>query len=149
MVLGLGAGCDLDRRPTETAPTPTAPDDGDSQLVATVTAELLELAALVARTRADHPGLVPATEHLRALHAAHLELLGSEAGVAPAAPRSPAKPGAALSALRARERRARSQLADWSVAAESGALARLLASMSAGVAQQLAAWPARTSASGS
>jgi hypothetical protein len=38
-----------------------------------------------------------------------------------------------------REERAQRRLADWAVEARSGALARLLASMSAGVAQQLAA----------
>ena len=41
--------------------------------------------------------------------------------------------------IRLRELQARARLADWSVAAESGALARLLASMSAGVASHLAA----------
>ena len=44
--------------------------------------------------------------------------------------------------MRAAVQQGQRRLADWSVAAESGALARLLASMSAAVAQHLVALPA-------
>jgi hypothetical protein len=53
-----------------------------------------------------------------------------------------AGPAEALRRVRAAEQQAQRRLADWSVAAESGALARLLASMSAAVAQHLVALPA-------
>ena len=48
----------------------------------------------------------------------------------------------ALRLLRTRELRAQRRLVDSSLAAASGALARLLASMSAGIAQQVATLPA-------
>ena len=79
---------------------------------------------------------------LAARHAAHVEALDGE----PFAGRSPAVsvggPAEALRRVRAAEQQAQRRLADWSVAAESGALARLLASMSAAVAQHLVALPA-------
>ena len=76
------------------------------------------------------------------LHAAHLAALAGR----PAAGGSPVPafdgPDEALGRVRVREQQAQRRLAAWSVAAESGALARLLASMSAGVAQHLAQLPA-------
>ena len=145
--LGVGvgalAGCDLD--PDGSAPQPSAGADPDSGLVDTVLAELRALSVLVSGVGAAHPGLQRTMTGLRELHVAHREALGDEPAEEPAGdahldPRTGA--AQALDLVRSRERRAQGRLADWSVAAQSGALARLLACMSAGVAQHLAALPA-------
>ena len=119
----------------------TPPEDPDTALVDEVLADLGELAALVAAGSRFAPLRAP-MRALAALHAAHVEALDGE----PVAGRSPgvgfAGPAEALRRVRAGEQQAQRRLADWSVAAESGALARLLASMSAGVAQHLVALPA-------
>jgi hypothetical protein len=119
----------------------TPPEDPDTALVDEVLDGLGELAALVAAGERFAPLRAP-MRALAALHAAHLEALDGE----PVAKRSPgvrfAGPAEALRRVRAAEQQAQRRLADWSVAAESGALARLLASMSAAVAQHLVALPA-------
>ena len=119
----------------------TPPEDPDTALVDEVLTDLGELAALVAAGARFAPLREP-MRALAALHAAHVEALDGE----PVAGRSPgvrfAGPAEALRQVRAGEQQAQQRLADWSVAAESGALARLLASMSAGVAQHLVALPA-------
>jgi hypothetical protein len=116
-------------------------EDPDAALVDEVLADLGELAALVAAGSRFAPLRAP-MRALAALHAAHLEALDGE----PAGQQSPgvrfAGPAEALRQVRVREQQAQRRLADWSVAAESGALARLLASMSAGVAQHLVVLPA-------
>ena len=116
-------------------------EDPDAALVDEVLADLGELAALVAAGARFAPLRAP-MRTLAALHAAHVEALDGE----PFAGRSPGVrftgPAEALRRVRAGEQQAQRRLADWSVAAESGALARLLASMSAGVAQHLAVLPA-------
>lgn len=119
----------------------TPPEDPDAALVDEVLADLGELAGLVAAAATFAP-LRASMRALTALHAAHLEALDGE----PAAGKSPGVgftgPAEALRRVRAAEQRAQRRLADWSVASESGALARLLASMSAAVAQHLVALPA-------
>ena len=76
---------------------------------------------------------------LEDLHVAHRAVL-TEDPVSPATRPAPSGSVAKVERLvRRREGSAQRQLADWSIAAESGALARLLASMSAAIAQQLAA----------
>jgi hypothetical protein len=126
-------------QPSGEASTP--PEDPDTALVDEVLAGLGELAALVAAGARFAPLRAP-MRALAALHAAHLEALDGE----PVAGRSPgvrfAGPAEALRRVRAAEQQGQRRLADWSVAAESGALARLLASMSAAVAQHLVALPA-------
>ena len=126
---------------TVTGEASTPPEDPDAALVDEVLAGLGELAALVAAGARFAPLRAP-MRALAALHAAHLEALDGE----PVAGRSPgirfAGPAEALRRVRAAEQQAQRRLADWSVAAESGALARLLASMSAAVAQHLVALPA-------
>lgn len=155
--VGALAGCDLDpdssgpERAAQPTTEPSAyPDaDPDSGLVDTVLAEIRDLTGLVSSVGAAHPGLRGAMTGLRDLHLAHREALADElgdeqtdepAGGGQLDPRT--GPKEALALVRGRERRTQSRLADWSVAAESGALARLLACMSAGVAQQLVVLPA-------
>ena len=77
------------------------------------------------------------------LHDAQAAALDAAPSTASATSPGPtfADPAAALRAVQRREQRLEKRLVDWSVAARSGALARLLAAMSAGVAQHLAVLP--------
>jgi hypothetical protein len=151
-LLGLTtAGCSLDRpsdapRRAASAAAPAVADvDPDAVLVDDVLAELTSLGALSASVAQRFPRLREPARALVDLHAAHREALGDEVAAGPAedvgeSPR-PEDATAALRLLRTRELRAQRHLVDWSVAAESGALARLLAAMSAGIAQQVATLP--------
>jgi hypothetical protein len=78
---------------------------------------------------------------LAKVHRAHLEALGSSERPDRPGPRRAADADAALALVQRREQRLRGLLADRAVEAQSGRLARLLASMSAAVAQQLAVLP--------
>lgn len=142
-LLGLGAatGCDLD--PPAKAPSGSgspASGDPDTALVEEVVAELTRLTGLVTAVAAAYPRLGPRMTDLRDLHVAHRRALGDEPGPVQGsgADLAGTGPEQALRLVSDHERRAQNLLADWSVRAESGALARLLASMSAGVAQRLA-----------
>jgi hypothetical protein len=142
---GLAAltGCDLDDLDPRGSDDPTpagasgAPVDADQQLVDEVSAELIRLGAVIGAAQRRFPKLRTRTAPFRTLHAAHLDALGSGAAPPPVTGVLTTA-GAALQDIRTQESRLQRRLADWSVAAESGALARLLASMSAAVAQQLA-----------
>jgi hypothetical protein len=117
------AGCDSDTDEPASAPTPTADPDGDL-----VDAVLEELGGAY---RLAVAGGFP---KLTALHRAHIEALD---GTPPTA-----APGhATADAVRRNEKRIRALLVESAVAAESGALARLLASMSAALAQHLTTLP--------
>ena len=165
--LAAVSACDLDR--PDDAPSlqagsragsrassaQAAPDDDpDGALVDEVLVELAELTALVTGVGARFPALAAPMRALGDLHDAHREALdaGSDTGpdTGPVTGRSPAKaysgPADALLRVRSRERVAQRRLSDWAVAARSGALARLLACMSAGVAQQLVVLPATAGA---
>ncbi|QWF24033.1 hypothetical protein KM427_10270 [Nocardioides sp. LMS-CY] len=116
-LLGV-SGCGQD------APAPLRPaaaGDPDEALVDEAVARITATAA--------KSGRVP---QLTAMHAAHLAALEAEAPVAAAASRRQ---------LRRAERDLQEFLEDAAVRAESGPLARLLASMSASVSQHLAALP--------
>jgi hypothetical protein len=126
---------------TSSAPASSAGDDPDAALVDEVLGELAQLSSLVAGAARIAP-LRASMRALGELHAAHREALGDERGTEPPARRGFPGPAEALRQVRAQEQRAQRRLADSSVAAESGALARLLASMSAAVAQQVATLPA-------
>ncbi|GAA4690053.1 hypothetical protein [Nocardioides conyzicola] len=96
---------------------PASADDPDGSLVDEVVARITATAALAGRV----PGLV-------AMHTAHLDALDAE----------PPVPGrAALPRLRRSEQQLQRFLVGAAMTAESGQLARLLASMSAAVSQQL------------
>lgn len=142
------AGCDLDppaADPPSSPTTPTTSDDPDSVLVDAVIAELDELVALVTEAAERRPLLAPELAAFAALHQAHRQVLPERDGDV-AAPRITGSPRDVGDLVRNREHQTQSRLADWAVAAESGALARLLASMSAGVAAHLAATGLRGSA---
>jgi hypothetical protein len=137
------AGCDLGDPSSEdpasapaTSPEPADPDDPDAGLVDDVVDDIVATQLLVESIRRRHNSLRRPLGELARVHQAHLAVLGSE-------PRSGRRPprargaGEALSLLRARELRHQRLLADRAVAAQSGRLARLLASMSAAIAQQL------------
>lgn len=139
---GLAAlsGCDLDPRDEDstTAATMVAPVDADQTLVDEVVTELTRMVSLLASVQARFPRLRATTRQLRSLHAAHLDALAAD-GAELASTDGLTTAAAALRDIRVQEVRLQLRLADWSVTAESGTLARLLASMSAAVAQQLAA----------
>lgn len=112
----MASGCGRD---TPSPLRPAAATDPDEALVDEVVDRIAGTAA--------RSGRVP---ELTGMHAAHLAALDAEAPVATAAPRAQ---------LRRAERELRDYLEDAAMRADSGPLARLLASMSASVAQHLAA----------
>lgn len=140
-LLGLVAvaGCDLDdldprSEPAPSVdPTPSAPaQDADAALVDGVVAELsAALAAAAAVGRPDRADFRP----LVRLHRRHLAELEADGAEPAAGPR-----GSASEVLQ-REQQLQQRLVEAAVAAGSGELARVLASMSAAVAQQLAVLP--------
>lgn len=148
MLVGLVAvaGCDLDDLdPTsESAPGSggsAPPQDADSDLLEDVTTTTDAVLMLVAALRRRHPALAGTLRPLGEMHVAHRTALGGPERSASHPPMTTRGPAAALALVRDRELRFQRQLADWSVAARSGPLARLLAAMSAAVAQQLAVLP--------
>jgi hypothetical protein len=120
------AGCDDhtdgSRKP-RSGPTPSG--DPDADLVDGV------LHALAGAERAAVAGGFAA---LAVMHRAHIEALDGS-------PPSAAPGKATAAAVRRTEQRLQSLLVESAVAADSGALARLLASMSAAVAQRLTTLP--------
>jgi hypothetical protein len=119
------------------ATSATEPAAADPDQVALDRAVAITTDLLLALEEAP-PGLDPAGR-LAALHAAHLEALldATGASATPTVP-VPAGPPLTPARLRRRELQAQSELARLAVAAESGALARVFASMSAGIAAALA-----------
>jgi hypothetical protein len=115
--------------------------DPDTALVDRVLTELGELSGLVA-AGARYASLRTPLRALGELHAAHIEALDGERTVGEAPAVAFAGPADALRRVRAREQQGQRRLAGWAVAAESGTLARLLASMSAAVAQHVVVLPA-------
>ena len=119
--LALGAAGLLSVSACGSAP-PAAPGDAtaDETLVEEVVAQITATATVAAG--------VP---RLAALHAAHLEALGAPAPAVSGATATDAQ-------VRTAERGLQRHLVDAALRAESGPLARLLASMSAAISQQLA-----------
>ena len=149
LLLGLGAvaGCDLDPSPGDAGRSRPGTLDPDATLVRDVLAEIAAMAGLVSSVGAAHPPLGEPMAALGRLHAAHAAALGAQPSTGPSTARA-TTPGATLANARAalrevrrREQHLEDRLVASSVAARSGALARLLASMSAGVAQHLAVLP--------
>lgn len=132
-------GCEGDGSGRRSSPVPrtAASADPDSALLEVVGRELDELVALVAAASRRAPGAAADLAGLAALHRAHRAVLPAGEPTRHRA-RLAGPPRAVVRQVVARERRARDRLADWAVAAQSGALARLLASMSAAVSQELA-----------
>lgn len=147
LLLGVGAlgACDADLSGGGSGGSgPTPAGDPDRDLVDAVLADLGQVTDLVTATAAAHPRLREPLASLRALHLAHAEALGGPASTPGAGAQSdrPAASSAAMAAVHAQEVRLQRRLVEAAVHAESGALARLLASMSAAVTQQLAVLPA-------
>lgn len=119
------------------AVSPTAPAvDADSDLVATVLDEVTATGALATAVGTTVPALAGAATRLARLHEAHATELG---GADPAdAPVVPTARAAALQSLTRAEARLQDRLVEAAGRAESGALAQVLASMAAAVAQQRA-----------
>ena len=116
------AGCDddADLPVPPPSPTPDADADADERLVDEVLAEIVA----VWRLAGSRPALA-------AMHEAHIAALEGEIDVEPVRRRVD------VTTLRTREKRLQSTLVSAAMAADSGRLARLLASMSAAVSQQL------------
>lgn len=147
LTLGIGgvlavAGCDLGGAdPAPGAPSTTPPADPDAALVDDVLAELSSAADLADAVGSRFPRLTETMTALRRLHEAHIAALDGTPATDTGAVRVPATAPAALVTVRRREQRLQRRLVEAAVAAESGPLARLLASMSAAVSQQLADHP--------
>ena len=142
VVVALTAGCDAENE--DSAPPGSgvpSEADLDGALVDEVLADLAAITGLVAAVGDRFPRLVVPMSGLRAMHEAHTEALEGTASTDPGSAGLPATPAAALGDVRRREQRLRSRLVQSAVAARSGALARLLASMSAAVNQRLATLP--------
>ena len=145
VLVGLTAtGCELDPprdEPAGSGATPgsedDAPDDPDSQLVRRVVDDLTSALALAGGIARAHRPLAAAVAPWRELHAAHLEALEEDGRARPQRVAGP--PPALRDRLRREETALQRRLAEAAVSARSGALASLLATMSAAVAQQLAA----------
>ncbi len=129
--LVVASGCDADPAPAEgRRAEPTAPPvDADAELVDQVAEHIAKASAAVAAARKESSQLRRSLRPLQRLHAEHLAVL--EVRAEPDAGQPAARD------VRAAETALQRQLADAAVRAESGALAQLLASMSAAVAQQL------------
>ncbi|MQW76582.1 hypothetical protein GHK92_11900 [Nocardioides sp. dk4132] len=147
-------GCDLDDLDPRPVPAPAGtgtgsvsePDD-DAALVDAAVGSIVTTLAVVESVRGD-ASLRRAVRELDRLHRAHLEELDPEGGVRSCGPDDGCpetlggpdgvgRPG--RRALIAQEQAHRATLADLAGRAASGALASVLASMSAAVAQRLAA----------
>jgi hypothetical protein len=135
------AGCDLGGSGPASSPTPPAGSaDPDAELVEAVKDDIVATSVLVDALGRRHGSLRRPLAELARVHEAHLEVLGSRepTGERPPRTRSAAE---ALALLRKRELRHQRLLADHALSARSGRLARVLASMSAAIAQQLTLLP--------
>jgi len=151
LVLLATTGCELatDRPgagPTTGSPTGRTPgsttsdpaEDPDAALVEEVRTEIAGIAALVVAAGRGRPAVRRRLRGYRRLHDRHLGALPGDPGRA-RRERVSGPDAVVLRRVAAGESRLQRRLADAAVAAESGPLASLLASMSAAVAQQLAA----------
>jgi hypothetical protein len=146
-VAGLVTGCSADdsadRDDAPEGPAALAPD------VAVATRALAEIRAVrtaVTRTQARFPATRALLGPVAAMHVAHERTLvdavpdRANTSTAPAPYAVPLRRAAALRGLAAREQRLHDTLDGLSLRARSGDFARLLASMGAGLGQQLAGW---------
>jgi hypothetical protein len=110
--------------------------DADTALVAQVVEELSQARARVLAQRRAHPPLADRLRPLERLHARHAAELGGLVDVP--AVRAERRRGRVLARVADTEARLQERLVAHAVAADSGALALLVASMAAGVAQERA-----------
>ena len=142
--------CDVDDLGPRSEPAPSGgaaggptepPADADEVLVEEVVADLMAMHAS-AQLTTQAPDVRRAINGFAALHLAHLEALEAPLADAPTGPPSRTRSRSeALRALRRHELKHQRRLEDACLAATSGSLARLFASMSAAVAQRLSALP--------
>lgn len=116
--------------------------DADAGLVAEARAALASQVASLAGIVERHRGLSGLVQPLRLAHTAHLEVLGGAAPSGEVAVTKDRSSAAAVARVRREEAALQKTLADLAGRATSGQLARALASMSASIAQHLAAMPA-------
>lgn len=156
-LLAVTSACDLG--PLDGADTEsdgphggTAHTDPDDRLLADARARISAAAGLVEATTSAHPGLAGPLADLGALHATHAAALGGEpenpeedpapspaptSGATTTGPQVPDVARTALTHVLTEERTLADALAIGAREAHSGQFARLLATMSAGVAQQV------------
>ena len=138
------AACEIDPPAREGGTSPaTAPPPPDSELVATVVAALARARAVLEAATAAVPSLEARLEALGVAHAEHLHVL---VGAVPAADLPepvtvsvPPRILPALAAVRRSEQRLLRTVREACVAAASGDLARVLASIAASTSQHSAA----------
>lgn len=146
------SGCSSDSSPAEPTPSsggptpppesdadggePTLPTTPDSELVAQVRDELSRARARVQANRRVHPSLAARLRTTERLHARHASKLGGLVPVEGTSATAEKRLATVLPRLGAAESGLERRLVRASVAAESGALALLLAAMAAGVAQE-------------
>jgi hypothetical protein len=132
--LAVVTGCDGEARSGEprSEQTTAPPVDADAELVDLVSERITTAWAVVSSARKQGPEPRRSLRPLQRLHEAHLSVLEKT-------PRTGTQPVARD--VRAAETTLQRQLTDAAVRAESGALAKVLASMAAAVAQQLAVLP--------
>lgn len=144
LLLPLAASaCDIDPPMREDASgEPVAQPPEDSALVSTVVTAVSDAADVVTAAGDVAPALADRLGALAQVHAAHLDLLVGAVPDAevptPGSASVPARSAPALAAVRRSEQRLLRILRESCVAAASGDLARVLASMSASVSQHLA-----------
>ena len=141
------SGCDLTTSDTSSGAEDvvTSDTDVDETLLASVRATTRATAELVSTTLDQHPALAGSLLALSELHTIHLEAIAGEAEAPPlpdtaddVAPVPPDAPDAALRLVTDHEELLLAALTQGAHEAESGRFARLLASMAAGLTQQLA-----------
>lgn len=149
------AACDVDDlRPPEVggSPAPTAgattAPDADTVLVESLVAMVVGAQETVRLARRRFTSLRPALKPLVLMHRRHLDVLLQTEQQVRSSVRVPRSAADALREVRTAERDLQNELADGAVQSHSGALARLLASMSASVAQHLAELPSTPAAEG-
>ena len=127
----------------EESPEVERAQDADAGLVATVATAITRVSLIVDAVTGQHIGLAAALAPLAAMHAAHLQVLAVPVTTATIAPGEldGQNSRSALATIRLEEARLQTGIADLAATAVSGTLARALASMSASIAQHLAALP--------
>lgn len=138
---GLLAGCDAGReeRPTS-APTGSATPSADLLLTQQALDATTSMLAVLTASRTRRPSLRRELDPMVRVHRAHRGVL-TDVGASPGAVVDAGAPVRAVATLRevlVQERALERDLASWALAAEDGSVARLLAVLSAGVAQELA-----------
>lgn len=137
------AACDIDPPAAERDRTPaTAPPPEDSALVAAVVVELVRARSVIEAATLSLPTLTPRLQPTADAHAAHLDVLVGAVPDSdvptPAPPTLAPVEDRALTAVRRSEQRLLREVRQGCVAAASGDLARVLASIAASTAQHAA-----------